>query len=343
MHKNEYKEQAKGQVNGESEEGRLFTRRKFLQSTAFVGGCAALVLEASRVLGGVFSKERLVKDGKVALYRLAEAHNQLYTTCLQCHVDCQIKAKIWDGTLAKLTGSSYSPQNYLPHIPYRTSPYEAATIDGKLCAKGQSAIQTYYDPYRIRKVLKRVGPRGSNKWKSIPFNTFIEEVIQGGKLFSELGDKNQYPGFDEVIALRDSKLAKQMAADSRKCGTGKMTVIQFQQKYRNHLDKLIDPNHPDLGPKNNGFVFMAGRIEHGRKELMKRFTEKALGSRNAYEHTTICEQSHHIAYALMTGPNNHHMKPDLVNAEFVIFWGTGAFSANFGLTTMAEKVTIGTG
>ncbi|UCD72046.1 MAG: molybdopterin-dependent oxidoreductase, partial [Syntrophobacterales bacterium] len=33
------------------------------------------------------------------------------------------------------------------------------------------------------------------------------------------------------------------------------------------------------------------------------------------------------------------MKPDLLNAEFVIFFGTGAFEANFGPPPMTEKVT----
>ena len=71
------------------------------------------------------------------------------------------------------------------------------------------------------------------------------------------------------------------------------------------------------------------------------FTNKAAGSVNSYEHTTICEQSHHRAYAMMTGGKTGHMKPDLMNCEFVLFWGTGAYSANFGMTNMAEKVTSG--
>jgi len=317
------------------------SRRQFLKSTAFVGGCSALAVPASKAVAGFFGTEARAATEKVLPYQLALPENLLYTTCLQCHVACQLKAKIWDGTLAKLTGNPYSPQNFLPHIPYKTSPQEAATIDGKLCVKGQTAIQTYYDPYRVRKVLKRTGERGSNQWQAIPFEQFIDEVTKGGKLFSNAGDSNQYPGFEEVIALRDSKLSAAMAGDAQKCGQGKMTVADFKQKYHDHLDKMIDPDHPDLGPKNNGFVFMAGRIEHGRKELMSRFTGKTLGSVNAYEHTTICEQSHHIAYAEMTGHNTSHMKPDLANCEFVLYWGTGAFSANFGLTCMAEKVTTG--
>jgi tetrathionate reductase subunit A len=317
------------------------SRRQFLKSTAFVGGCAALTAQASKAIGGLFSSDALAATEKPAPYILADPQNLLYTTCLQCHVSCPMKAKIWDGTVAKLTGSPYSPQNYLPHIPYDTSPQRAATADGKLCAKGQSGIQTYYDPYRIRKVLKRDGQRGSNKWKSISFDQFIEEVVKGGKLFADIGDDQHYPGFDEVISLRDAKLAAAMAADAKQYGRGEISVSDFKQKYREHLHHLIDPDHPDLGPKNNGFVFMAGRIEHGRKELMKRFTGKTLGSMNAFEHTTICEQSHHIAYSEMTGHKTHHMKPDLVNAEFVMFWGTGAYTANFGLTPMAEKVTTG--
>ncbi len=339
---NKNKSAASGIEIKENRDGKSsVSRRNFIKSTAFAGGCAALGLQAINSLGGGFGKNALASAQKPAPYELAKPENIIYTTCLQCHTACQMKAKIWDGTLAKLSGNPYSPQNFLPHISLKTDIQDAALIDGKLCTKGQTAVQTYYDPYRVRKVLKRAGERGSDKWISIPFDQFITEVVKGGRLFAETGDNNHYPGFDEVVALRDSKLSSAMAKDAKDCGKGKITVAQFKERYKEHLDKLIDPDHPDLGARNNAFVFMAGRIEHGRKELMKRFVGKTLGSRNAYEHTTICEQSHHIAFAEITGHKSHHMKPDLVNSEFVLFWGTGAFSANFGLTCMAEKVTTG--
>ena len=144
------------------------TRRELLRTTAFVGGTTALASQVPWMISKVIADDD-ERATQIGLYELAKPENILYSTCLQCHVDCQIKAKIWDGTLAKLTGSPYSPQNYLPHIPFETSPIDAATIDGKLCAKGQSAIQTYYDPYRIRKVLKRQGSRGVGKGKATPF------------------------------------------------------------------------------------------------------------------------------------------------------------------------------
>ncbi len=323
-------------VSVDRPEAQGTTRRQFIQSTAFVGGCAALAN-----LSGCAGRGAPEKLTEVGHYPLADPEKVIYSTCLQCHVDCQIKGKILDGTLAKLTGNPYSPQNYLPHLPYNTDLKRAARADGKLCPKGQSGIQTYYDPYRIRKVLKRAGKRGENKWQTIEFGQFIDEVAKGGQLFKSIGDDRYYPGFDEVCALRDRDLAKLLKEDAAKFAKGDMTLDQFKSKHADHLDKLIDPDHPDLGPKNNGFVFCAGRIEHGRKELMKWFTHNGFGSSNAYDHTTICEQSHHIAYDEMTGGATHHMKPDLHNAEFVIFWGTGAFTANFGLTPMAEKVTTG--
>lgn len=322
-------------------ETKTVTRRSFLKSSALVGGCAALASQAHALTRLFDSGAIAAETEKYAPYVLAQPQNIIYTSCLQCHISCQLKVKLWDGALAKISGSPYSPHDYLPHIPYDTKPQDAATIEGKLCAKGQAGIQTYYDPYRIRKVLKRDGERGSNRWKSIPFDQFIKEVTEGGKLFSSIGDKRDYPGFKDVIVLKDPELSKTMAEDAKKVGKGSMSVQDFKMKYSQHVDKLIDPDHPDLGPKNNQFVFLAGRIQHGRADIMHWFTNKAAASVNTFEHTTICEQSHHRAYALMTGGKTGHMKPDLMNCEFVLFWGTGAYTANFGLTSMAEKVTSG--
>jgi len=316
-----------------------FTRRDFIKTSALVGGAgvAATVFQF-----GVFGAPAFAGGQEIpANYVLADPENVLYSTCLQCHVTCQIKAKTWDGVLAKLTGNPYSPQNYLPHLAYETSPFDAATADGKLCPKGQSGIQTYADPYRVRKVLKRNGPRGSNKWKAIPFDQFIDEVVAGGQLFADIGDDRTYPGFDEVLVARDPEVTKALAEDTAKVVGGEMTVDEFKAAHAEHLDLLIDPDHPDLGLKNNQFVFQAGRIEHGRKELAKRFTGGACATVNWFAHTTICEQSHHIAYKALTNWKSEHMKPDLSRTEFVIFWGTGAFSSNFGMTPMAEKVTSG--
>ena len=223
-------------------------------------------------------------------------------------------------------------------------------VDGAICPKGQGGVQTLYDPYRVRRVLKRAGARGSNKWRAISFEQAIQEISEGGQLFADIGEKRVVPGFKEVIRLRDAKLAKELAADVEAIRSGAMTVEAFKAKHAAHLDMLIDPDHPDLGPKNNQFVLQGGRISPDREVITKRFTFGTLGSVNWFGHTTICEQAHHVAFmyslaqwhgkdgkfSWAKGPN--HMKPDYTQAEFVIFWGTGFNEANFGPTPMSPRV-----
>ncbi|MFQ6617721.1 MAG: molybdopterin-dependent oxidoreductase [Fidelibacterota bacterium] len=326
------------------------TRRNFLKTSAFLGGSTLLF---SQIQWAIDVLKRAEADGVSPdlRYELNKAENIIYSVCLQCHTDCPNKGKIFNGVLVKIDGSPYSPQSMLPHIDYQSDLKTTAEIDGKLCPKGQAAVQTLYDPYRIRKVLKRKDPRGSNQWETISFNRAVTEIVEGGYLFKNVpGEENRrVPGLKDLFMLRDSKLSKEMAEDSKKVARKQLSLNEFKSKYKSLLKFLIDPDHPDLGPVNNQFVFMAGRIEHGRKEFAKRWMYNGFGSTNWYEHTSICEQSHHIAYEAMTrkyengkwGKGKTHMKPDALNSRFIVFFGTGAFEANFGPPPMAQKITDG--
>ncbi|NCP91196.1 MAG: twin-arginine translocation signal domain-containing protein, partial [Flavobacteriales bacterium] len=312
------------------------SRRSFLKNSALFGAVAGGSLAGFNVFANMTEEERIKFN-----YEIQKSENAIYSACLQCHNSCSIKGKVYNGILGKIDGNPYGPQTMLPHIDYKSSLDSAAMVDGKVCPKGQAGIQTLYDPYRIRKVLKRDGARGANKWKVIDFHQAIDELVNGGNLFGEGSIK----GLKDIIVLKDPVVAKEMAADAKDVGKGKMALSDFKAKYAANLNKLIDPNHPDLGPLNNKFVMMCGRIEHGRKEFGKRFTNGAMGSKNFYEHTTICEQSHHIGYKEVTNQwvvedgkgkwtgGKTHLKPDILNTEFIIFFGTGAFEANFGKTS----------
>lgn len=320
-----------------------FTRRNFLKTSAVVGGCTALSLQLENVFDQVagFAQQA---DAAVP-YPLNKPENIIYSACLQCHTSCTIKAKVLDGIMVKIDGNPYSPMNMLPHFDFDTPLADAAVVDAKLCPKGQAGVQSQYDPYRLAQVIKRAGPRGSNKWETIPFDQAIDEVVYGGTF----ADGTTTPGIADLWAVQDPELMKALKTDAAAVVAGDMTIDEFKTKHTDHLDLLLDPDLPDLGPKNNELAFMAGRIEHGRKEFAKRWLKDAFGSVNWWEHTTICEQSHHIAYEQMTHQYSEgtwsggktHMKPDFANAEFVIFFGTGAFEANFGPTPMAELVTDG--
>ena len=337
-------------------------RRQFLKSAAFFGGTSAFAA-ATALTGRAAQAGSLGVDGQYT-YSHNDPDNVIYSVCLQCHTSCPIKCKLHrvdekTAVVAKIDGNPYCPQALFPSVPYKTKPtgkvfmeelyhreLPVSYIEGRICPKGQAGIQTLYDPYRLRVALKRDGPRGSRKWKTISFDEAVQEIVEGGDLFGE----GHVPGLRKLYAVGDAGLSAQLSADARAVAAKKMTLDEFKAKHAEHLDKLIDADHPDLGPKNNLFVFQAGRIEHGRKELMKRFTHDAFGSINAFEHTTICEQSHHIAFDQCTKPfadgkwgkGKHHMKPDIEHAEFVIFFGTGAFEANFGPPLLGGMVSTAT-
>jgi len=326
--------------------GKGVSRRAVLMSGAFLGGSALLM---SRIDGAFrFLASAEAAGLPAGEYPLGKATSVIYSCCLQCHTACPIKVKVLNGVAVKIDGNPYS-ENLIPNLSYKTPLSRAAKIDALLCPKGQAGIQSLYDPYRLVKVLKRKGPRGSNRWEVIPFDRAVTEIVNGGRLFEGIGETRHVPGLKDLYALKDAKLGAEMAKDSKAVAEGKMKVAEFKTKYGAHLDKLIDPDHPDLGPKNNQFVGMWGRIEHGRIEFGKRFMYGGFGSQNIIEHTTICEQSHHIAYKEATNQYKDgkwtggitHMKPDSFNSEFIIYFGTGFVEANFGPPAMCPKVTEG--
>jgi len=260
------------------------SRRELLKAGVFLGGTALLASQVPRVRSLMASSAA----GTVgSVYgELTKPENVLYTACLGCHTSCGAKVRILDGIIAKLDGNPYSAHNMLPQPPYETPPWELARIDGKMCPKGQGMIQTVYDPYRVLTALKRAGKRGEGKWATIPFDQAIDEIVNGGYLFRHVpGEENRkVEGLNEIWKLRDPKLSADMTADVKKIVQKQMTVAEFKAKYKDHLDVLIDPDHPDLGAKNNQLTFMGGRIQYGREAFMKRWLNGGFGSINYHNH-----------------------------------------------------------
>ncbi len=285
---------------------------------------------------------------------LNQPENIIYSVCLNCNTGCGIKVKIQDGVAVKIDGNPYNPFNMVPNIPMERTITEAAQIDAGLCPKGQAGIQTAYDPYRIKKVLKRDGPRGSNKWKSIPFEVAVKEIVEGGKLFAHVpGEENRYvEGLRSIMSLKDPDIAKKMADDihaywDEKDAKKKKSMLQeFKTKYKDHLNTLIDPDHPDLGPKNNQLVIAWGRLKGGRSDFIKRFGN-AFGTTNLHGHTTVCQGSLYftckaISEQYVDGKfkdgKKFYWQTDLEHARYVLFVGANLFEANYGPTNRTVRL-----
>lgn len=325
------------------------SRRQFARLGAFLGASAVLSTQMPRAMAAM---ERAAQSGSESVYPLAQAESQLYSVCLQCNTGCGIKAKLFDGVVLKIDGNPFSPWTMTPHLPYATSPFATAAVDAGLCPKGQAGIQSVYDPYRIVKVLKRAGKRGEGKWRSIPFEQAVTEIVEGGLLFKDVpGEENrQVTGLKEIYALRDPAVAKAMAADAGKVAKKQMTLDEFKAKHKDNLDKLIDPNHPDLGPRNNQFVYAWGRQKAGRGDLVSRFVRDSFGSTNAHGHTTVCQGSLYFTGKAMseqytggkwTGGKKFYWQADTANSEFIIFVGASPFESNYGPPLRSGKIADG--
>lgn len=208
--------------------------------------------------GGQKPEAYIDEDGNVTIEESIVMRN---SACLGCYSSCGNRVKIdkRTGRILRVYGNPYNPNNAEPHLSmgdslekaYRAfSTYQDEGHDhrGTLCARGNGTLEAHYDPMRILVPLKRNGARGEGKWKPIAWEDAVEEVVEGGKLFEELGENHDIDGFKKV---RD-------------------------------LETPIDPNQPELGPKANQLVFFGGRGD-GRAVFGSRFVS-AFGSVNHYSH-----------------------------------------------------------
>ena len=79
------------------------------------------------------------------------------TTCYMCACRCGIKVHLKDGAVRFIEGNRDHPVNR-----------------GVLCAKGSAGIMTQVSPARLRKPLKRVGPRGTGAFEEIEWDEALE-------------------------------------------------------------------------------------------------------------------------------------------------------------------------
>ncbi|WP_424985650.1 molybdopterin oxidoreductase family protein [Microbulbifer sp. S227A] len=82
------------------------------------------------------------------------------TTCYMCACRCGINAHIKDGKVAYIEGNRDHPVN-----------------QGVLCAKGSAGIMQHNAPSRLRKPLRRVGPRGSGEFQEISWEEAISTAV----------------------------------------------------------------------------------------------------------------------------------------------------------------------
>ncbi|HRJ58800.1 MAG TPA: molybdopterin-dependent oxidoreductase [Anaerolineales bacterium] len=339
-------------MNPKQPENCKISRRDFLKIAGAGTATAAFVGSLPQI------QSTLAKSGEGSAYNLSDPAKQLYSICQQCNTQCGIKVKVVDGVIVKIEGNPYSPWNMVPHLAYDTPVADMGTVDAPLCPKGQAGMQSAYDPFRIKQVLKRAGKRGENKWETIPFDKAIEEIVEGGKIFANVpGEENrEVEGLRALRALTDAQVMKDMNSAIGKIRSEKdfdkkrELVAQFKVDFKDHLDKMIDPEHPDFGPKNNQILYFWGRQKGGRADFVHRLFGSGLGTTNRHGHTTVCQGSLYFsgksmsdqwdaATAKFTGGSKAYWQGDTASADFVIFVGASPFEGNYGPTNRVPRIT----
>ncbi|MEM2044291.1 MAG: molybdopterin-dependent oxidoreductase [Candidatus Caldarchaeum sp.] len=292
----------------------------------------------------------------------------VYTSCLGCNVRCGIRVRVstYDGleVIDRVEGNPYHPYNrYVSAdrqlnrydaLDYKTPVQQSLKFTGTLCARGQDGIHYVYDPYRIVKPLKRAGPRGSGKWKTISWQQLVKEVVEGG-VIEETGER--LPGLKELYVFGklkeagfenpgdvlasikkdvDELMAK--AADKNvKAEELESLLNSFKEKWSKTLgekglkleDVLVDPDNPDLGTKANMLVYMRGRGQDNADVFTNRFVT-AFGSVNWLRHTSSCQLGFYAGNYLWSG--YYDINPDAFNANVLIMAGAAMGRIHPGAT-----------
>lgn len=161
-----------------------YTRREFIRLATLMGGVS---LFAGCTLLGASESVPKYSEGAPGVDPLENTIGvrNVYTVCGACPGNCGICCRVAEGMLAKIGGNPYNPIAASPVLPFDTPLQDAAIRSASVCAIGGSGIQSLYNPFRVAKPLKRVGPRGSGKWVGISWDQAIQEILDGGDLFGE--------------------------------------------------------------------------------------------------------------------------------------------------------------
>lgn len=238
-------------------------RRTFLKVSAATVTAAAIASNFKDVEAAEWKKQ-IGKSGSQP-DPVSEEAKIVRSVCLMCHGGCGIQAKVVNGELVRLTGNPYHPNNY--DYTAKGDIVEESDLDGgiagkdvgTLCAKGQAGIYALYSPFRLQHPLKRVGPRGSGKWKTISWEQAITEIVNGGHLFKNVpGEENRHVEGLKSILSNDKPIGPE---DS---------------------DYMDEAPPGGWGPKRNQFVWAHGRNE--QSPLTPRFVLDAAGVPHMLNH-----------------------------------------------------------
>ncbi|WP_096893629.1 molybdopterin-dependent oxidoreductase [Candidatus Scalindua japonica] len=276
-------------------------------------------LASATVANQVFSKSRAKAEcvninqpfetGENCPDDLETADDIIYSVCQMCHSRCGIRAKVKEGVLVKIDGNPYHPNNRdvdennnPDRLPYNTSTDNAVNHLGRVCLKGQAGIQTVYDPFRIQKPLRRVGPRNSGQWETISWEQAFSEIA--GRINELIPPEERDDPIDQTIPELGKK-RNQLAFSP-----GRSVEKEMSERIWKH----------GWGTINYGLshTSVCESTRHVANELI---TWDPNGSKNS-----------------MGAGRTEGWQADILGAEYIIYFGSNALEAGFPMVGMARNL-----
>ncbi|MGH9200368.1 MAG: molybdopterin-containing oxidoreductase family protein [Vicinamibacterales bacterium] len=143
-------------------------RRRFLKVTAITGATAALSAcgNPENQIIRFIPEEELIPG--VSVWKRS--------ICPLCQAGCGVIARVVEGE-AEVFRNGQAGVIKMGLVKKLEGDPEDPISRGKLCPRGQAALQVTYHPDRIAAPLKRSGPRGSGQYQEISWDQALTELI----------------------------------------------------------------------------------------------------------------------------------------------------------------------
>lgn len=167
----------------------ILTRRDFIK-LSMIGGAILATGEGFRspALAGSI---RLQPGGKDFSPKTGVERKAIPTACWSCVTRCAAMGFVEDGRVVKIESNP-----------------DSIRTEGKMCSKGQSGPNEVYFPDRILYPLKRVGSRGSGRWKRISWDEALDEIAGRLKKLRDEGHPEKFMFHYGRMKASSSKLIK---------------------------------------------------------------------------------------------------------------------------------------
>ncbi|MBI2834506.1 MAG: molybdopterin-dependent oxidoreductase [Acidobacteria bacterium] len=123
----------------------IISRRDFL----FYGGATI----AGVTLGELGRRQLARADERAAAWRPRGVETWATSVCRECAAGCGVRARLADDVPVKLEGNPLCPIGR-----------------GRLCAKGQAALESYFDPDRLVGPARQAGSRSAPRWERVSWD-----------------------------------------------------------------------------------------------------------------------------------------------------------------------------